>query len=270
MVNLSLKHRVKFEKEATPLDESNHEGSQRVLFALSAAVTVFNVLFLIAGAVTSGIIDYSWFEGNRGGLPAWYRDEAVDAKRVTLVFLYCTTPFVLSALSLFATLKNRRSTPVGIVLAIGVSTLGFVFWIVQLELQKKCVFGVSPHETPAYCGFSLQESWDPKSFWKSGLAVAYYITWCSLCMILLSTAYLTLALVVLKQRRTAGKPRSLPQAYAYHSAVEEAEMHTDRDMPDRSAAPTPVPDDAGGRPPSYRSASLFHEDLTPEREKEMV
>jgi len=62
----------------------------------------------------------------------------------------------------------------------------------------------------------------------------------------------------------------MPQEYAYHSAVEETEMQTDRDMPDRSGGTTPVPEHADSRPPSYRSASAFHEDLRPEKEREIV
>lgn len=64
MVNLSLKHRVKMEKSATPFDESNlgHDGKQKVLFGLSAVIALFNILFLTAGAVTVALIDRSWVQ----------------------------------------------------------------------------------------------------------------------------------------------------------------------------------------------------------------
>jgi hypothetical protein len=77
-------------------------------------------------------------------------------------------------------------------------------------------------------------------------------------------------MLLLKQRRASSKPSKMPQEYAYHSAVEETEMQTDRDMPDRSGAPTPVPQHGDGQPPSYRSASAFHEGFPPEKEREMV
>ncbi|TKA67069.1 hypothetical protein B0A55_07810 [Friedmanniomyces simplex] len=276
MVNLSLQHRVKFERQATLLSESSHDGPHTALFGLAAAVAVFNVLFLVNGAVISGIIDYSWYQEPGAAHRSWYQDESIVADRIKLVLFYCTIPLVLSALSIFATIQHRRSTPSGLFIAIGSAVLGSALWIAQLAMQGTCVLGnnlggLSPHESSGFCGFSFRDTWDPKTFWQTGLAVAYYATFLSICMIVLYIAYLTLAILLLvKQRRAAGKPSRMPQEYAYHSAAEETEMHTDRDMPDRSAAPTPVPEDAGSRPPSYRAASAFHEGLTPEKEKEMV
>ncbi|TKA48990.1 hypothetical protein B0A54_01066 [Friedmanniomyces endolithicus] len=137
MVNLSLQHRVKFEKQATLLSETSHDGPNTALLGLAAAIAVLNVLFLVNGAVIAAIIDWTWYRETGLSHQSWYKDDSIDA-------------------------------------------------------------------------------------------------------------------------------------YAYHSAVEETEMQTDRDMPDRSAAHTPVPQDASSRLPSYPAASAFDEHLAPEKERDMV
>lgn len=67
---------------------------------------------------------------------------------------------------------------------------GLALWIVQFAMQGKCVLehslGVaSPHEPPAFCGYSFRDTWDPKTFWRTGLAVAYYTTLLSISMLVL-------------------------------------------------------------------------------------
>ncbi|KAK1081225.1 hypothetical protein LTR33_004875 [Friedmanniomyces endolithicus] len=276
MVNLSLQHRVKFEKQATLLSEASHEGPHTALFGLAAAIAVLNVLFLVDGAVVTGIIDYSWSQVPGAPSRSWYKDDSITVDRIKLFFLYCTIPCILSAFSTFAAVQHRRSTPSGLLIAIGSAVSGLALWIVQFGIQGRCVLehslGVpSPHEPPGFCGYSFRDTWDPKSFWQTGLAVAYYATLVSISMLVLYIAYLALAIVLLvKQRRVADKPSRMPQAYAYHSAVEDTELQTDRDMPDRSAAPTPVPQDARSRLPSCPAASAFDEDLAPEKERDMV
>ncbi|KAK0284071.1 hypothetical protein LTR35_005785 [Friedmanniomyces endolithicus] len=274
MVNLSLQHRVKFEKQATLLSEASHDRPHTALFGLAATIAVLNVLFFMDGAVITGIIDYSWYQ--ESSHQSWYRDDSIDVQRIKLLFLYCTIPLVLSAVSIFAAIQHRRSTPSGLPIAIGSAMSGLALWIVQFAMQGKCVLehslGVaSPHEPPAFCGYSFRDTWDPKTFWQTGLAVADYTTLLSISMLVLYIIYLALAVVLLlKQRRAADKPGRMPQAYAYHSAVEETEMQTDRDMLDRSLAPTPVPQDASSRLPSYPAASAFDEHLAPEKERDMV
>ncbi|KAK0277234.1 hypothetical protein LTR91_000306 [Friedmanniomyces endolithicus] len=276
MVNLSLQHRVKFEKQATLLSETSHDGPHTALLGLAAAIAVLNVLFLVNGAVIAAIIDWTWYRETGLSHQSWYKDDSIDVERTKLLFLYCTIPLILSAVSVFTAIQHRRSTPSGLFIAIGSAISGSALWIVQFGMQGKCVLehslGVaSPHEPPPFCAYSFRDTWDPKSFWQTGLAVAYYATLLSISMLVLYFVYLALAIVLLvKQRRTADKPSKVPQAYAYHSAVEETEMQTDRDMPDRSAAPTPVPQDASSRLPSYPAASAFDEHLAPEKERDMV
>ncbi|KAK1068262.1 hypothetical protein LTR12_001206 [Friedmanniomyces endolithicus] len=276
MVNLSLQHRVKFEKQATLLSEASQNGSHAALFGLAAAIAVLNILFLVNGAVIAGIINWTWYHETGSSHQSWYKDDSIDVERIKLLFLYCTIPLILSAVSVFAAIQHRRSTPSGLFFAIGSAISGLALWIVQFGMQGKCVLehslGVaSPHEPPGFCGYSFRDTWNPKSFWQTGLAVAYYATLVSISMLVLYIAYLALAIVLLvKQRRVADKPSRMPQAYAYHSAAEDTELQTDRDMPDRSAAPTPVPQDARSRLPSYPAASAFDEDLAPEKERDMV
>ncbi|KAK1816792.1 hypothetical protein LTR12_008833 [Friedmanniomyces endolithicus] len=259
MVNLSLQDRVKFEKQATLLSEASHDGPHTALFGLAATIAVLNILFFMGGAVITGIIDYSWYQ--ESSHQSWYRDDSIDVQRMY---------------GMMSHKKHRRSTRSGLPIAIGSAMSGLALWIVQFAMQGKCVLehslGVaSPHEPPAFCGYSFRDTWDPKTFWRTGLAVAYYTTLLSISMLVLYIAYLALAIVLLlKQRRATDKPSRMPQAYAYHSAVEETEMQTDRDMPDRSLAPTPVPQDASSRLPSYPAASAFDEHLAPEKERDMV
>lgn len=117
-------------------------------------------------------------------------DPCPDRPRSKLVFFYCTIPFVLSALSVFAAIKTRRTTPSAPAIAIGSAMLGLVLWIVQTSLQGRCVLGnsLTIDSTFAYsglCGFAVGPNWDPRTMWQTGLAVAYYETWCSILMIVL-------------------------------------------------------------------------------------
>ncbi|KAK3074796.1 hypothetical protein LTR53_002462 [Teratosphaeriaceae sp. CCFEE 6253] len=293
MVHLSLQHRVKPGRQATLLSETSSDGPHTALLGLSAAIAAFNVLFFIAGAVMAGLIDYSW-SGD------FHRDGRIHAQKAKLVFFYCTIPFAFSALGIYATLKHRRAA--SLTLAIASGALGLVMWCTQIGLQGKCIFAngavnvlVFPQPSPGFCAFSLTEHWNPLDFWHTGLGVVDAMTWTSVLIPVLSVlrpltlihthtlttyrryaAYLTLAAALLLKHRAAAaeKPSRMPHGYAYHSAVEETEMHTDRDMPDRSGAPTPVPVEQteGGRPPSYRSraGSAFREDLPAEKEREIV
>ncbi|KAK3075156.1 hypothetical protein LTR53_001767 [Teratosphaeriaceae sp. CCFEE 6253] len=274
MVHLSLQHRVKPGRQATLLSETSSDGPHTAHLGLSAATAAFNVLFFIAGTVMAGLIDYSW-SGD------FHRDGSIHAQKAKLVFFYCTIPFVLSALSIYATLKHRRAASLALAIASG--ALGLVLWCTQIGLQGKCILAngavnvlVFPQPSPGFCAFSLTEHWNPLDFWHTGLGVVDAMTWTSVLMPVLYAAYLTLAAAfLLKHRRAAAeKPSRMPHGYAYHSAVEETEMHTDRDMPDRSGAPTPVPVEQteGGRPPSHRSraGSAFREDLPAEKEREIV
>lgn len=92
MVNLSLQHRVKLEKQASLFSEANNETPRRTLLAVAATLAVLNVLFMIAGAVLAGIIDFSWYPGP-GSQGSWYKDENVKVNRA---YVYFGTPSAVS------------------------------------------------------------------------------------------------------------------------------------------------------------------------------
>ena len=66
MVNISLLHRVKMDKAATPYSETGSAGPRRTLLGLSTATAVLNVIFLVAGAVIAAIIDQGTYVGEPG------------------------------------------------------------------------------------------------------------------------------------------------------------------------------------------------------------
>lgn len=81
MVNLSLQHRVKLERQASLLSEVSNETPRRIMLGIAATIANINVLFVIAGAVLADIIDYSWYHGPGAPESGWYRDEHVVVNR---------------------------------------------------------------------------------------------------------------------------------------------------------------------------------------------
>lgn len=106
-----------------------------------------------------------------------------------LVFFYCTTPFVLAAVSIYASLQHRRGP--ALFLPIGYGALGLLGWIIQIAIQGKCTFGnggrgtFSIQKSPEFCGFSLRNNWQPAGTWQTGIGVSMGVTWVSLLMLLL-------------------------------------------------------------------------------------
>jgi hypothetical protein len=68
MVNLSLGHRAKLERQATLLSESMNDGPRKAMFGVSAVLVVLNFAFLVMGTFIAARIDYGWY-GKPGGPP---------------------------------------------------------------------------------------------------------------------------------------------------------------------------------------------------------
>jgi len=88
MVNLSLQYRVKFEKQATLLSETSHDGPHTALLGLAAAIAVLNVLFLVNGAVIAAIIDWTWYRETGLSHQFWYKDDSIDVERTYGILSY--------------------------------------------------------------------------------------------------------------------------------------------------------------------------------------
>lgn len=94
---------------------------------------------------------------------------------------------MLSALSTFETTLHWRSSSTQYTFAIISASVGLVLWIVQFTLQGTCVWTSDLNgnvKSAGYCGFSLKD-WHPESFWHTGLAVVWYVTWFVIAVILL-------------------------------------------------------------------------------------
>ncbi|KAK4551979.1 hypothetical protein LTR86_010771 [Recurvomyces mirabilis] len=275
MVGLSLLHPTRLKRQATLLSESLENGPQRVLFVLTTIIAICNFAFFILGTFIAARIDYGWY-GEPGGPPEpLHKEGTIVVDRAGLVFFYCTIPLVLLAVSVFEILQHRTSQPFRPVLSLVCGGLGLLAWLIQFSLQGTCILPTSRFNTTSaeagWCAFELRQ-WDPRSYWSSGLAVAWYVTWCVLVMVVL---YLTQLIVTLsfflRQRKAAGKQSIMPQAYQYHSPLEEREMHTNRDIPDRSATNTPLPSGhtrTPSHPPRYGDGGIFHEELDQEEKSE--
>ena len=102
-----------------------------------------------------------------------------------LVFFYCTIPFILMALSLYETIQHRRKIGIRPILATAFSILGLIAWLIQFGLQGRCILPTSRFNSTkaeaGWCAFELRQ-WDRRSYWSSGLGVAYYVTWLILFM----------------------------------------------------------------------------------------
>lgn len=87
MVNLSLAHRVKLQRGASLYSESANEGTKKTLLGVSAALAVCNVLFFIAGAMMTGIIDHSWYTAPES---TQSNDSGIHANRL---YAYCPSRY---------------------------------------------------------------------------------------------------------------------------------------------------------------------------------
>ena len=94
-------------------------------------------------------------------------------------------------------LQRRGRGNVHIILALSVATIGLFLWLVQFGLESSCLLSSGRFRgiraEASYCGFELRQ-WDRRSFWQSGLALAWYLSWCGIVMLGLCANYTLLTL----------------------------------------------------------------------------